>query len=205
MELTFFECRWKELRWVLRWIFITQWTVLRSDLRSSRDNYAVNLMSLCLNRGSCRQPLHSRRDAPSVAVTIRCTTIAGSTWLWTYSRVELEPCHFFFNILLEWSVPLAENILANDRKDDRGQQNFKDALSEFVQFELNILQFLLSLIQLLFFFWRPYTVFFVTFCSSFFLLFFFQEKSILPIYFLLKPILNVKSGSWYFFCQTKMF
>ena len=147
MELTFFECRWKELRWVLRWIFITQWTVLRSDLRSSRNNYAVNLMPLCLTRGSCRHLLHSRRDAPSVAVTIRCTTIAGSTWLWTYSGVELEPCHFFFNILLECNVPLAENFLANDRKDDRGQQNVEDALPESVQFELNILHFLLSLLS----------------------------------------------------------
>ena len=31
----------------------------------------------------------------SLAVTIHCATIAGSMWLWTYSRVELESCHFF--------------------------------------------------------------------------------------------------------------
>ena len=134
-------------------------------------------MPLCLNRGSCRHPIHSRRDAPSVAVTIRWTTIAGSTWLWTYSRVELEPCHFFFNILLEWSVPLAENFLANDRKDDRGQQNVEDALPESVQFELNILHLLLSLLFNSSFFSEDRTLLLCDFLQEFFYFFFFKRKA----------------------------
>ena len=113
-QLTVFECLSQELRWVLRGIFITQWTVFRSDLRISRDNYVVNLMPLCLSRAGFLVTSITFTTWCSLAVTIHCATISGSMWLWTYSRVELESCHFFFNFLLEWSVPLTEIFLAND-------------------------------------------------------------------------------------------
>ena len=78
-----------------REIFITQLTVFRSDLRISRDNYVVNLMPLCLSRAGFLVTSITFTTWCSLAVTIHCATIAGSMWLWTYSRVELESCHFF--------------------------------------------------------------------------------------------------------------
>ena len=100
VQLTVFECRSQELRWVLRGIslFITQRTVFRSDLRISRDNYVVNLMPPLFE--SCRVPgdIHYIHDVmqpgSNHALHVQPSPACG-IWLWTYSRVELESCHFF--------------------------------------------------------------------------------------------------------------
>ena len=188
------ECRSQELSWVLRGIFITQRTVFRSDLRISRDNYVVNLMHLCLSRAGFLVTSITFTTWCSLAVTIHCATIASSMWLWTYSRVELESCHFFSIYCFNESVPLAEIFLANDHikknynKDNRCQQSSLwrriNWLSQF-SWSWIYLHLLLSLIQPLFFSEDRTLFFFVTFCSTsdiiFCFFFFFKEKSILPI------------------------
>ena len=118
----------------------------------------------------------------SLAVTIHCATIAGSMWLCTQ---ELNWNHAtFFNILLEWSVPLAENSLANDNytKDNRCQQSSlwrRSGLSQFSWSWIFFIIFFSNSTPL--FFWRPYTVFLWLSAVVLSFVFFFQEKSILPI------------------------
>ena len=114
VQSTVFECRSQELGWVLRGIFITQRTVFRSDLRISRDNYGVNLMPPLFE--SCRVP----GDIHYIHVVMQ----PGSNHTFCNHRRQHVVVNIlkswigivprFFNILLEWSVPLAENFLAND-------------------------------------------------------------------------------------------
>ena len=95
VQSTVFECRSQELRWVLRGlsgqfsgvICVSQEIVMSWTLCSL----------VWVVPGSWRHPLHSWRH---VVVNIL------KSW------IGIVP--LFFNILFEWSVPLAENFLAND-------------------------------------------------------------------------------------------
>ena len=67
-------------------------------------------MPLCLSRAGFLVTSITFTTWCSLAVTIHvhCATIAGSMWLWTYSRVELESCHFFsiycLNEVFRWQT-----------------------------------------------------------------------------------------------------
>ena len=91
---TVFECHWQVLRWELRWIFITQWKISKSDLRRWRDNSALYLMPPLFESWLLWTSITFTTWC-SLTVTIRCATIAGSSLVWTYSRVELKSGHFF--------------------------------------------------------------------------------------------------------------